>query len=105
MFGVALPTLHGPFGEDGTVQGLLELAAIPYVGAGGLRCAIASDKDGFKRGVRDSGSPLAAERDVFDTVVRRTALPVPRHPALRAGDPVENSFGYPVFVKPARLGS
>jgi D-alanine-D-alanine ligase len=84
---VVLPLLHGPFGEDGTVQGLLELAGIPYVGAGVAASALAMDKDLFKKVMRDSGIPVAA------------------HHALRLGDPVENPFGYPVFVKPARLGS
>jgi D-alanine-D-alanine ligase len=84
---VVLPILHGPFGEDGTVQGLLELADIPYVGAGVAASALAMDKDLFKKVLRDSGVPVA------------------RHHAIRLGDPVENPFGYPVFVKPARLGS
>ncbi|HUZ16575.1 MAG TPA: D-alanine--D-alanine ligase family protein [Gaiellaceae bacterium] len=84
---VVLPILHGPFGEDGTVQGLLELAGIPYVGAGVAASAVAMDKDLFKKVMRDSGIPVAA------------------HHAIRLGDPVENPFGYPVFVKPARLGS
>jgi len=84
---VVLPILHGPFGEDGTVQGLLELAGIPYVGAGVAASAVAMDKDLFKKVMRDSGIPVAA------------------HYAIRLGDPVENPFGYPVFVKPARLGS
>src|SRR5438105_13241184 len=84
---VVLPILHGPFGEDGTVQGLLELADVPYVGAGVAASALAMDKDLFKKVMRDSGIPVA------------------RHHALRLGDPVENPFGYPVFVKPARLGS
>ena len=84
---VVLPILHGPFGEDGTVQGLLELADVPYVGAGVAGSALAMDKDLFKKVMRDSGIPVAA------------------HHAIRLGDPVENPFGYPVFVKPARLGS
>jgi D-alanine-D-alanine ligase len=84
---VVLPILHGPFGEDGTVQGLLELADVPYVGAGVAASALAMDKDLFKKVMRDSGVPVAA------------------HHAIRLGDPVENPFGYPVFVKPARLGS
>ncbi|MEN3341776.1 MAG: D-alanine-D-alanine ligase [Actinomycetota bacterium] len=84
---VALPILHGPFGEDGTVQGLLELMDVPYVGAGVAASALAMDKDLFKKVMRDSGIPVA------------------RHHALRLGDAVENPFGYPVFVKPARLGS
>jgi D-alanine-D-alanine ligase len=84
---VVLPILHGPFGEDGTVQGLLELADLPYVGAGVAASALAMDKDLFKKVMRDSGIPVA------------------RHHAIRLGDAVENPFGYPVFVKPASLGS
>jgi D-alanine-D-alanine ligase len=84
---VVLPILHGPFGEDGTVQGLLELADVPYVGAGVAASALCMDKDLFKCVLRDRG------------------IPVTRNITLREGDPVENPFGYPVFVKPARLGS
>jgi D-alanine-D-alanine ligase len=84
---VVLPILHGPFGEDGTVQGLLELADLPYVGAGVAASAVAMDKDLFKKVMRDSGIPVAG------------------HHTIRPGDVVENPFGYPVFVKPARLGS
>ena len=84
---VVLPILHGPFGEDGTVQGLLELAGVAYVGAGVAASALCMDKDLFKKVLRDSGIAVA------------------RHVALRSGDPVANPFGYPCFVKPARLGS
>jgi D-alanine-D-alanine ligase len=84
---VVLPILHGPFGEDGTVQGLLELLDVAYVGAGVAASALAMDKDLFKKVMRDSGIPVA------------------RHHTIRPGDEVENPFGYPVFVKPARLGS
>jgi D-alanine-D-alanine ligase len=84
---VVLPILHGPFGEDGTVQGLLELAGVPYVGAGVAASALCMDKDLFKKVLRDSGIRVA------------------RHVALREGDAVDNPFGFPVFVKPARLGS
>jgi len=84
---VVLPILHGPFGEDGTVQGLLELAGVAYVGAGVAASALCMDKDLFKKVLRDSGIPVA------------------RHVAVRVGDTVENPFGYPCFVKPARLGS
>ena len=84
---VALPILHGPFGEDGTVQGLLELAGVPYVGAGVAASALCMDKDLFKAVLRDRGIPVA------------------RNVTLRLGDDVRNPFGYPVFVKPARLGS
>ncbi|HEY2541877.1 MAG TPA: D-alanine--D-alanine ligase family protein [Gaiellaceae bacterium] len=84
---VVLPILHGPFGEDGTVQGLLELAGVPYVGAGVAASALAMDKDLFKKVMRDSGIPVA------------------RNHTIRLGDPVDNPIGYPAFVKPARLGS
>ncbi len=84
---VVLPILHGPFGEDGTVQGLLELAGVPYVGAGVAASALCMDKDLFKAVLRDRGIPVA------------------RNVTLRPGDPLENPYGYPVFVKPARLGS
>jgi len=84
---VVLPILHGPFGEDGTVQGLLELAGVPYVGSGVAASALCMDKDLFKAVLRDRGLPVAPSV------------------TLRPGDAVENPFGYPVFVKPARLGS
>ena len=84
---VVLPILHGPFGEDGTVQGLLELAGVPYVGAGVAASALCMDKDLFKAVLRDRGIPVA------------------RNATLREGDAIEHPFPYPVFVKPARLGS
>jgi D-alanine-D-alanine ligase len=84
---VVFPVLHGPFGEDGTVQGLLELAGVPYVGAGVTASALAMDKDLFKSVMRDNG------------------IPVTRNTTLRSGDPPRNPYGHPVFVKPARLGS
>jgi D-alanine-D-alanine ligase len=84
---VVLPILHGPFGEDGTVQGLLELAGVPYVGAG------------------VTGSALCMDKDLFKAVCRDKGIPVTRSVTVRNGDRPENPFGYPVFVKPARLGS
>jgi D-alanine-D-alanine ligase len=84
---VVFPVLHGPFGEDGTVQGLLELAGVPYVGAGVL------------------GSALAMDKDVFKAVMRDRGIPVTQNITLRHGQAPENPFGYPVFIKPARLGS
>jgi D-alanine-D-alanine ligase len=84
---VVFPVLHGPFGEDGTVQGLLELAGVPYVGAGVL------------------GSALAMDKDVFKAVMRDRGVPVTRNITIRQGGKPENPFGFPVFVKPARLGS
>jgi D-alanine-D-alanine ligase len=84
---VVIPALHGPFGEDGTVQGLCELAGVAYVGPGVLASSVCMDKD------------------VFKTLMRGAAVPVARHVALRLGEPIENPFGYPVFVKPANMGS
>jgi D-alanine-D-alanine ligase len=86
---VVFPVLHGPFGEDGTVQGLLELADVPYVGAGVTASALCMDKDLMKAVLRDRG------------------IPVTRNVVVRASERgrVENPFGFPVFVKPARLGS
>jgi D-alanine-D-alanine ligase len=84
---VVFPVLHGPFGEDGTVQGLLELANVPYVGAGVLASALCMDKD------------------VFKSVLRDNDIPVTENITLRAGDEPRNPFGYPCFIKPARLGS
>src|SRR5438128_5677382 len=84
---VVFPVLHGPFGEDGTVQGLLELADVPYVGAGVTASALCMDKDLLKAVLRDNG------------------VPVTRSVTLREADGFENPFGFPVFVKPARLGS
>jgi D-alanine-D-alanine ligase len=84
---VVLPILHGPFGEDGTVQGLLELAGVPYVGAGVAASALCMDKDLCKAVLRDRGIPVA------------------RNVALRSGDAIRHPFPYPLFVKPARLGS
>ena len=84
---VVLPILHGPFGEDGTVQGLCELAGVAYVGPGVLASSVCMDKD------------------VFKTLMRGAGIPVADHVALRLGDTVRNPFGYPVFVKPANMGS
>jgi D-alanine-D-alanine ligase len=85
---VVFPVLHGTFGEDGTVQGLLELADLPYVGAGVLASSISMDKDMMKRVARECGLP------VVDYYV------VPG-----SGDAVCGELGFPVFVKPANLGS
>jgi len=84
---VVFPVLHGPFGEDGSVQGLLELAGVPYVGAG------------------ITASALCMDKDLFKSVLRDQQVPVTRNVTLRSGDSGANPFGYPVFVKPARLGS
>lgn len=88
---VVFPVLHGTFGEDGTVQGLLELADLAYVGAGVFASAAAMDKAHFKRICESHGLP----------VVEGLTLRAPRFGV----DEVERRFGYPVFVKPCNLGS
>src|SRR5579864_2296632 len=89
---VVFPVLHGPFGEDGTVQGAAEIAGVAYVGSGVLGSAVAMDKDVAKRLMRDSGLPNAR----FLSFARGDA------PAFER---VAAELGRPLFVKPARLGS
>jgi D-alanine-D-alanine ligase len=89
---VAWPVLHGPFGEDGTVQGLLELLDVPYVGAGVLASALCMDKIVFKDVMAAAGVP-----QVGYVAVRREDRDARRGEVL--------ALGLPVFVKPARLGS
>lgn len=90
---VAFPILHGPMGEDGTVQGLLKLANIPFVGASVLGSAVGMDKDVMKRLLRDAGIPIA------------------RFLALSDGDDIPDfnavvtELGLPFFIKPANMGS
>ncbi len=94
---VVFPVLHGTFGEDGTVQGLLELAGIPYVGAGVLGSAAGMDKDVMKRLFRDARLPLVP----WITILRGEWIEEPRRTRKR----IEKEIGYPLFVKPANLGS
>jgi D-alanine-D-alanine ligase len=89
---VIFPVLHGPFGEDGSVQGLAELAGVPYVGANVFASAAAMDKDAAKRLLRDAGPPIVRFRAV-------TEADVPSFAELAA------ELGRPLFIKPARLGS
>lgn len=90
---MVFPALHGPFGEDGRVQGLLDLANVPYVGSGVLGSACGMDKDIMKR------------------LFRERHLPTLPHVAVHRGESadryeeIERSIGYPAFVKPANLGS
>ncbi|MGH7815301.1 MAG: D-alanine--D-alanine ligase family protein [Candidatus Binataceae bacterium] len=93
---VVFPVLHGSYGEDGTVQGLLELAGIPYVGAGVPGSAIGMDKDVQKRLLRDAGIPVVRFAAIERTNYRE-------HPAIAAR--AARQIGYPVFVKPASMGS
>jgi len=89
---VVFPVLHGSFGEDGTVQGLLELAGLPYVGAGVLGSSLCMDKEKTKQLWREAGLPV-----VDSLVLRDTSAPALRGAAER--------FGFPVFVKPVCAGS
>jgi D-alanine-D-alanine ligase len=85
---VAWPVLHGPYGEDGTVQGLLELLGVPYVGSGVLASALCMDKILFK------------------DVLAAAGVPQVDYVAVRRGEPADVArLGFPLFVKPARLGS
>lgn len=93
---VIFPVLHGPMGEDGTVQGLLELADVPYVGAGVLGSAVGMDKDVMKRLLRCADIPVADFR-----VIHRHEFE--RQPELCCGRAQE--LGFPLFTKPANLGS
>lgn len=86
---VAFPVLHGTFGEDGTVQGLLELAGIPYVGPGVMASAVCMDKDMMKRICKEQCLPVVD----YLTGAEATAEEAARR------------FGFPIFVKPANLGS
>ena len=94
---VIFPVLHGTFGEDGTIQGLLELADIPYVGAGVLGSAAGMDKDIMKRLFAASGLTIVKHVTVLRSQWERDAKKVTRE--------VESKLKYPVFVKPANLGS
>lgn len=94
---VIFPVLHGTFGEDGTVQGLLELADLPYVGAGVLGSAAGMDKDVMKSLFRAASLPI-----VKHVTVLRSDWESDRKKAQRI---VERALKYPVFVKPANLGS
>jgi D-alanine-D-alanine ligase len=93
---VVFPLLHGPFGEDGTVQGLLELAGVPYVGSGVLASALAMDKEYMKLALAARGLPVGRY-----AVVRSAELAADRERVLQR----LAALGLPVFVKPARGGS
>ncbi len=94
---VIFPVLHGPYGEDGTVQGLLELAGLPYVGAGVVGSAVGMDKAIFKNVMAANGIPILPWKlyTSKDWTKRPSAIL----------DEIEAALTYPVFVKPANLGS
>jgi D-alanine-D-alanine ligase len=90
---VIFPILHGPFGEDGTVQGLLKLADIPFVGAGVLGSAVGMDKDVMKRLLRDGGAPIGKY------------IALQSHEEVPGFAEVTAKLGLPLFIKPANMGS
>jgi D-alanine-D-alanine ligase len=94
---VVFPVMHGPLCEDGTIQGLLELADLPYVGCGVLASALAMDKEMAKRVARDAGIPIvpyvSLKHDIWEKEKQQFAKSI------------AEQLGYPVFVKPANLGS
>ena len=94
---VIFPVVHGPYGEDGTLQGLLELANIPYVGAGVLASAVGMDKAIMKGIFRQAGLPVVD----YMVLLRRRWESAPEEMLVE----IEARFGYPCFVKPANLGS
>jgi D-alanine-D-alanine ligase len=94
---VVFPVIHGTFGEDGTIQGLLDLAGLPYVGAGVLGSAVAMDKDVAKRLLQTARIPVVPWLNVYRTDWERNPEENQRA--------IERKFKYPVFVKPATLGS
>jgi len=105
---VVLPVLHGPFGEDGTIQGLLEMAGVPYVGAGVLASAVSMDKEYMKIIFRARGLPVGP----YVVVRERDWPPDVADSATGAADPERKrvldaitELGWPLFVKPARGGS
>jgi D-alanine-D-alanine ligase len=89
---VIFPVLHGPYGEDGTVQGMLKLANIPFVGAGVLGSAVGMDKEIMKRILRDAGIPIGK----FITL---------KYGEKISFDKAKKDLGLPLFIKPANMGS
>jgi D-alanine-D-alanine ligase len=94
---VVFPALHGTYGEDGTIQGLLDMANLPYVGAGVLGSSVGMDKDVMKRLLQHAGLPIVDFLVVLD---HQWAA---KKEAVRSA--IEEKLGYPCFVKPANLGS
>jgi D-alanine-D-alanine ligase len=94
---IIFPLLHGPYGEDGTIQGLLEIAGLPYIGCGVLASAVGMDKDIMKRLFLQSQLPVAPYRAVLSRYLEKEMASLKQL--------TEKEFGYPMFSKPANLGS
>ncbi len=94
---VAFPVLHGTFGEDGTIQGLFEMVNLPYVGGGVLASAVCMDKEVCKRVLRDNGIKIVPFFTVMKYMSEKEKQKIMKMAA--------KEFGYPLFVKPANLGS
>ncbi len=94
---VVFPVMHGTYGEDGTIQGLLDLAGLPFVGAGVLGSAIGMDKDVAKKLLQQAKIPVVPWVTVYRADWERSPSAVQKE--------IEKKFRYPVFVKPATLGS
>ena len=94
---VVFPVMHGPLCEDGTIQGLLELANLPYVGCGVLASALAMDKEMTKRVARDAGISIVPFVSLKHEIWKNQKQQLAKR--------IEKQMGYPVFVKPANLGS
>ena len=92
-FDVVFPVLHGPYGEDGSMQGLLKLVGVPFVGAGVLGSAVGMDKDVMKRLLRDAGLPIGK----FITLAVHEKIPSFAY--------IKKTLGLPFYIKPANLGS
>ncbi|MEU0988118.1 D-alanine--D-alanine ligase family protein [Streptomyces sp. NPDC005953] len=97
---VVFPVLHGPYGEDGTIQGLLELAGVPYVGSGVLASAVGQDKEYMKRVFTSFGLPVGPY-----TVIRPREWELDPAAARKKIVDFAGDHGWPLFIKPARAGS
>ncbi|AXG80516.1 D-alanine--D-alanine ligase family protein [Streptomyces paludis] len=105
---VVFPVLHGPYGEDGTLQGLLELAGVPYVGAGVLASAVGQDKEYMKRVFTSFGLPVGPYLVIRPREWERTADATAADRAAAVREKIVDfagEHGWPLFVKPARAGS